>query len=53
MSYFYRFKYGLHCICAVRICPIEYCGVKATADTFEKALQIIKELNHDNITTNN
>lgn len=45
MYYFYDYKYGMHCICKGNTSPVEYLGVKGTADTKEKALELINELN--------
>jgi hypothetical protein len=44
--YFYEFKNNQHCICATLAnLPLEYCGVKGTADTKEIALKQIDTLN--------
>jgi len=44
--YFYQFKNNLHCICAtLKNLPLEYCGVKGTADTKEQAIEKINQLN--------
>jgi len=44
--YFYEFKNNMHCICATLAkLPLEYCGIKGTAESKAIALQQIEMLN--------
>jgi len=43
--FFYEFKHGMHCICAMTVNPIEYCGVKDTCKTKQDALKLVEALN--------
>ena len=45
LHYYYEFKNGMHCICAMRLSPIEYCGIKNTCESKEEAERIISFIN--------
>jgi|JI9StandDraft_1071089.scaffolds.fasta_scaffold66681_3 hypothetical protein len=45
LHYYYEFKHNMHCICAMRLLPLEYLGVKDTCDSKDQALRIIKFIN--------
>lgn len=50
--YFYDYKHERHSVCLMNTSPVEYLGVKATADSKEEAENICFNLNFEIQTEN-